>query len=167
MRLLAILGILLPLALFADEPVNAELAKEADVVVRAKRIKPGIGSRYWWATIEILEVYKMPKDLKLDKRFEVAHESVGRKIPPGVSTLYLVRYNADRPKDGWKLLEKNDPKTQGLLPGYSHSESEEKANQSVERNVGPTLPLRGWFMKSKLLTSSLSTPVARRPSPLR
>lgn len=74
------------------------------VVLRARLITEGEGSKYLWAQVELVAVTKNDSKHIFARRFRVAHYSTEPGIPHGVATLYLERYNPER-DDLWKLLD--------------------------------------------------------------
>jgi hypothetical protein len=81
---------------------SAKFAK-APVVLRARRISQGSGSKYLWCKVEILRVLKNESGQQFDKTLEVAYYSWDPGVPDGESTLYLEPYN-ESPSHPWKLL---------------------------------------------------------------
>ncbi len=85
-------------------PADLTRVERVPVVVRVRLITEGAGSKYLWAQVELVAVFKNESKHTFAKRFSVAHYSTEPGIPQGVSTLYLERYNPQRDAL-WKLLD--------------------------------------------------------------
>lgn len=118
---IALIAILTSLAAFSSaeerdefeghkDNVDRKQFDRATLVVRARVTTSGHGSKYHWSDVTNIETLKSPKGIEIPKSFKVAFYSVGEPLPMGVSTLYLVRYNPDKPEYGWKLLQEFDSK---------------------------------------------------------
>lgn len=95
-----LLGVLVSGCGLAMDPA---IAKQAEVVLRVRRLSEGGGSKYWWYDVEILKVLKNDSADVFTNKLSVAADGGKPGVPAGVSTVYLERYNpAD--KKYWKLL---------------------------------------------------------------
>jgi hypothetical protein len=97
-------------------PVDPALAKQALVVLRAKRVSEASeADKYRWYEVQVLEVFEnRAEQIFPATPIKVAVLSVKPGIPAGVSTLYLVRYNESEKNDLWKLVGG------GAATGVSH-----------------------------------------------
>ena len=102
------------------DKVDREQFDRATLVVRARVTTPRGGSKYHWSDVTNIETLKAPKGIEIPKSFKVAFHSVGEPLPMGVSTLYLVRSNPDKPEYGWKLLQEFDSKKRRYTGGFTH-----------------------------------------------
>ena len=106
----------------------AELAdptsfQAATAVVRARILAPpGECDKYCTAPVETIRVLKAPQGVTFPPKFDIAFLSFGPHPPVGVSTLYLVRYNPQKPELGWSLLSKSSRDDKAV--GFSHHEPE-------------------------------------------
>lgn len=79
----------------------------SEAVLRVQLVEPGYGSKYYWPKIKVLDIYKNDPNRQFNKggEYAIAHLSFMPALPKGVSTIYLEKYNPDKPEYGWKLLE--------------------------------------------------------------
>ncbi|UCC94763.1 MAG: hypothetical protein JSW40_08120, partial [Candidatus Omnitrophota bacterium] len=74
-----------------------------EVVLRVRCRDGGVGSKYIWQKVKILEVLKNEGNYNFKSTLAVAHYSWKDGIPIGISTIYLEKYNPSR-VDLWKLV---------------------------------------------------------------
>lgn len=86
--------------------VDAELAKRAQLVVRAVRVTDPKrrGKKYTWYRVGVLQVLKNDTESKPPDLLKVAALGIKPGIPEGQSILYLVPYNRAKGALLWKLL---------------------------------------------------------------
>lgn len=104
----------------AGQPYDPKKAQNSPVVLRVKLIESGVGDKYHWATIEVLDVIKNMTKHEFSGQFQIAHYGWGHGLPEGVSTVYVTRHGPPQAegKTLWKLSESID-KSQNN-PGYTH-----------------------------------------------
>ncbi len=86
-----------------DEPINAQLASDAEVVLRARRVAIEGGSKYTWYKVQVIKVFKNESKARFTNELSVAAYSWEDGVPAGEATLYLERYNATNIAL-WKLV---------------------------------------------------------------
>ena len=106
------------LALAAEKFVDDKLAAKAEVVLRVKRLTPGVGSKYLWYRVEVLQVLKNQSSETFTNTLSVAAYSWKDGVPEGVSILYLERYN-QTDKELWKIVKVFVPQI-SLISGNSN-----------------------------------------------
>ncbi|MGC4074776.1 MAG: hypothetical protein QM760_20190 [Nibricoccus sp.] len=84
-------------------PIDEALAKKAVVVLRAKRLSTGEGSKFLWYEVEVLRVLKNESGESVGKKMQVAAYSFKPGIPEGESTLYLEHYGETK-SGHWQLV---------------------------------------------------------------
>jgi hypothetical protein len=108
----------------ADGPYFSILDKHligaAQLIVRARVFDGAGGSKYLWTKVDILSVIKTLKNVEIPSHLSIAYHSYGPGLPVGVSTLYLVPYNPEKPEYGWKLLEEWAAQSKTFSKGYSN-----------------------------------------------
>jgi hypothetical protein len=112
-------------------PIDKKQFEESVAVIRAHILKDrGECDKYCWIPIEVLKIYKCPKNTTFPKKINIAFASASPAPPLGYATLYLVYYISENPKLGWKLLS-GTPITS--LSGFSHC-STNTAEQGAAAN---------------------------------
>ena len=88
--------------------IDGVKAKEVPLVLRVEMVKFHGGSKYHWATVNIVEVLKNTTDDLFTDKLKIAMRGTGKRLSHGESIIYLVRYNDEQPEHGWKLYEQEN-----------------------------------------------------------
>jgi hypothetical protein len=89
----------------SGDPVDPARLNRATIVLRAKLVEGGEGSKYLLSEVVVLRVFKNESGETLGKKLTVAVYSWKAGIPAGESTLYLEKYGEESTKNLWRVLE--------------------------------------------------------------
>lgn len=87
-----------------DSQVDSARAARAVIVLRARLLQPGAGSKYLWDSVRVVRVVKNESGASLPEEMLVAHYSWEPGLPQTDCTVYLERF-AEEGEGGWKLLD--------------------------------------------------------------
>ena len=82
------------------DPVRAD---KVAVVLRVRRLGPGVADKYAWVRVIVLAVIKNTTDREFAGEVEIAYYSGEAGLPDAECTVYLEPYS-DAPEHPWKLL---------------------------------------------------------------
>ena len=97
---------------------SRDRANKVPVVVRVNLKQTHGGDKFHTSTVQVIRVFKNETKEEIPQTLEISYLCWGHGIPSGMSTLYLVHHNQNKPEWGFKLYEP------GALPaGMKHPDS--------------------------------------------